>query len=58
LMRDHFTLPPDRDGLRLLVLKLNAHVAVTREGSEFQYGTMNRYKVTSPISASPLFTFA
>ncbi len=53
LAENHFTANLDDNAARdksetqLLLVKLNSHVAVTREGNEVCYGTKNRYNEAS-----------
>lgn len=43
----NFTTLSARDSFKLLVVKVNSHVCVSRDGTDFQYGTMLRYDDTS-----------
>lgn len=47
LAERNFTTPESEQGSKLLLVKINSHVAVVREGSGFAYGTMDRYGLES-----------
>ncbi len=45
---EHYDNPDSRDGLRVLVVKVNSHVAVNRSDSKVTYGKLDRYSRESP----------
>ncbi len=47
IAEQHYATPETRGDVKLLVLKLNSHVAVSQVGNETLYGVMNRYDCES-----------
>ena len=43
----HYATPETRDAFKLLVVKLNAHVAIDKSGTTVRYGRMDRYGADS-----------
>ncbi len=48
LAEQHFAIPPSADSFKVMVIKLNAHVAVVSEREGDRYGQMQRYQSESP----------
>ena len=47
IAEEHYATPETRDSVKLMVIKLNSHVAVTQAGNEVIYGMINRYDCES-----------
>ena len=48
IAEDHYATPKSHEAYKLLVIKVNAHVAVVENTDGYQFGVMRRYDTDSP----------